>query len=137
MALSDVEVVRLIIGLTANNPFYSLMDDDQIQWFIDYHSGNLRMAARMAAISLSLTLASVNTREITGEIEVYNQVSTAYKAALENLISESAINNLPNGLMPYASGISWQDICDNNANPDNVRSPLTQIKVCDSGGEGC
>jgi len=132
MALTDVGVVRLLIGLTPANPFNNYMTDEEIQWFIGYNSGNLRQAARMAAASLALSLTSVNTREITGDIHVYNDIARAYTAALNAFITDSNANNLPNGLMPYASGISWEDICANNANPDNVRSPLTKIKVCDT-----
>ena len=85
----------------------------------------------MAAIAASMQLAGWNTRESTGDISVWNELSTAYLKALDNFINDSSSASIPNGLMPYASGISWADMCANNANPDNVRSPLTQIKVCD------
>ena len=86
----------------------------------------------MAAIAASMQLAGWTSRERVGDIEVWSNLSTAYLKALENLINDSSSASIPNGLMPYASGISWADMCANNANPDNVRSPLTQIKVCDS-----
>ena len=44
---------------------------------------------------------------------------------------------IPNGLMPYAGGISWDDVNANNANPDNVRPALTQISVCGDKSSGC
>ena len=132
MALTDVETVRLLIGDLPNSPFYQLFDDESIQQFLDLNGGNVRQAARMAAIAASMQLAGWNTRETTGDISVWNELSTAYLKALENLINDSSSASIPNGLMPYASGISWVDVNTNNANPDNVRSPLTQIKVCDS-----
>ena len=132
MALTDVETVRLLIGDLPNSPFYQLFDDESIQQFLDLNGGNVRQAARMAAIAASMQLAGWNTRESTGDISVWNELSTAYLKALDNFINDSSSASIPNGLMPYASGISWSDICTNNANPDNVRSPLTQIKVCDS-----
>ncbi len=132
MALTDVETVRLLIGDLPNSPFYQLFDDESIQQFLDLNGGNVRQAARMAAIAASMQLAGWNTRESTGDISVWNELSTAYLKALDNFINDSSSASIPNGLMPYASGISWSDICSNNANPDNVRSPLTQIKVCDS-----
>ena len=132
MALTDVEVVRLLIGLTPINPFHDYMSDEEIQWFIDFHTGNLLMAAQMAAISLSLSLTSVNTREITGDIHVYNDISRAYVKALENFIADSNSINIPNGIRPYAAGISYKDICDNDSNPDNVRPPLVGIRLCDN-----
>ena len=132
MALTDVETVRLLIGDLPNSPFYQLFDDESIQQFLDLNGGNVRQAARMAAIAASMQLAGWNTRETTGDISVWNELSTAYLKALDNFINDSSSASIPNGLMPYASGISWADMCANNANPDNVRSPLTQIKVCDS-----
>lgn len=132
MALTDVEIVRLLIGDTPTSPFYQLFTDEEIQQFLDLNGGNVRQAARMAAIAASMQLAGWTTRERTGDIEVWSSLSTQYLKALENLINDSSSASIPNGLMPYASGISWADVCANNDNPDNVRSPLTQIKVCDS-----
>ena len=136
MALTDVEVVRLLIGDTPTSPFYQLFTDEEIQQFLDMNGGNVMQAARMAAIAASMQLAGWTTRERTGDIEVWSSLSTQYLKALDNLINDSSSASIPNGLMPYASGISWADMCANNANPDNVRSPLTQIKVCDSPSGG-
>lgn len=136
MALTDVEIVRLLIGDVPSSPFYQLFTDEEIQQFLDLNGGNVRQAARMAAIAASMQLAGWTTRERTGDIEVWSSLSTQYLKALENLINDSSSASIPNGLMPYASGISWSDMCANNANPDNVRSPLTQIKVCDSPSGG-
>ena len=132
MALTDVEIVRLLIGDTPTSPFYQLFTDEEIQQFLDLNGGSVRQAARMAAIAASMQLAGWTTRERTGDIEVWSSLSTQYLKALENLINDSSAGNLPNGLMPYASGISWEDFCANNANPDNIRSPLTKIKMCDT-----
>lgn len=136
MALTDVEVVRLLIGDTPTSPFYQLFTDEEIQQFLDMNGGNVMQAARMAAIAASMQLAGWTTRERSGDLEVWSSLSTQYLKALENLINDSSSASIPNGLMPYASGISWADMCANNANPDNVRSPLTQIKVCGSPSGG-
>ena len=132
MALTPEETVRLLIGDIAASPFYPLFTAEEIQQFLDLNGQNIRQSARMAAISASMLLAGYNTREITGDIHVYNEVSSQYRRALENFINDSGSANLPNGLMPYASGISWADFNANNDNPDNIRSPLTQIKICDT-----
>lgn len=132
MALTPIEQVRLLVGDTEGSPFYQTLSDEEVQCFLDMYGQSVRGAARQAAISISMQLAGTSSRERVGDIEIWSNLSSSYLKALENLISESAINNLPNGLMPYASGISWSDIIANNANLDNVRSPLTQIKVCDT-----
>lgn len=134
MALTDIEKVRLLIGDVPTSPFYQLFTDDEIQAFLDMNGGNVMQAARLAAIAASLQLAGWTTRERTGDIEVWSSLSTQYLKALENLIDDTNTSTLPNGLMPYASGISWSDVCANNNNPDNVRPKLTKVKVCDGKG---
>lgn len=135
MALTDIEKVRLLIGDVSTSPFYMLFTDIEIQEFLDLNGGNVLQAARMAAIAASMQLAGYSTRERTGDIEVWNSLSTQYLKALQNLIDTPTGYTLPSGLMPYAAGISWTDVCANNNDTDNVRPPLTQIKVC--GGCGC
>lgn len=132
MAIDPIMAVRILIGDVEGSPFYQLFSDQDIQMFLDLNGGNVRQAARMAAIAASMQLAGWTSRERSGDLEVWSNLSTAYLKALENLINDKSPGNLPNGLMPYASGISWEDICANNASPDNVRSPLTKIKACDT-----
>lgn len=134
MALTDVEKVRVLIGDTEGSPFYQLFTDEEIQAFLDMTGGNVMQAARLAAIAASMQLAGWTTRERTGDIEVWSSLSTQYLKALENLIKDTSSATLPNGLMPYAAGISWSDVCANNNNPDNVRPALTKIQVCDGKG---
>lgn len=137
MALTPIDQVRILIGDVEGSPFFELFSDEEIQFFLDQNNGNVQLAARMAAISASFQLAGWSSRERTGEIEVWSNLSTAYLAALKNLIDNPVVN-LPNGLMPWAGGISWADVCANNSNPDNVRPKLTQIKTCDCDDQyGC
>lgn len=132
MALTPIEQVRVLCGDTEGSPFYQMLSDDEVQFFLDINGQNVMAAARQAAVSISLQLAGWTSRERSGDLEVWSNLSTAYLKALENLINDKSPGNLPNGLMPYASGISWDDFCANNSNPDNIRSPLTKIKVCDT-----
>ncbi len=137
MALTPIESVRLLIGDIPGSPFYPLYTDEQIQEFLDLTNQNIQQAARLAAISASFILAGWSTRERTGDLEVWNSLSSQYLKALENLIN-NPIQELPNGMMPYDGGISWADVCANNRNPDNVRSSLTQIRTCDCDNKcGC
>jgi len=130
MALTPVEQVNLLIGNIPSNPFYPLFSNEEIQQFLDLNNQNVVAAARMAAISASFSIAGYSTRERTGDIEIWNNYASNYLKALQNLI-DNPIVNLPNGMMPWAGGISWADVCANNHNPDNVRPKLTQIKTCD------
>lgn len=130
MALTPVEQVNLLIGNIPANPFYPIFSNEEIQQFLDLNNQSVPLAARMAAIAASFTIAGYSTRERTGDLEVWNNYASNYLKALENLIS-NPIDSIPNGMMPWAGGISWADVCANNHNPDNVRPKLTQIKTCD------
>ena len=134
MALTDIEKIRVLIGDTEGSPWYQLFTDDEIQAFLDMTGGNVMQAARLAAIAASMQLAGWSSRERTGDLEVWSNLSTQYLKALENLIKDTSSATLPNGLMPFAAGISWVDVCANNNNPDNVRPALTRIRVCDGSG---
>ena len=134
MALTDIEKIRILIGDSEGSPWYQLFTDDEIQAFLDMTGGNVMQAARLAAIAASMQLAGWNTRETVGDITVWNDLSKQYLKALENLIKDTSSATLPNGLMPYAAGISWQDTTANNNNPDNVRPALTRVRVCDGSG---
>lgn len=135
MALTPIEQVRVLVGDTEGSPFFQILSDEEIQFFLDLNGGNVMAAARQAAIAISMQLAGWSSRERSGDLEVWSNLSTQYLKALQNLIDTPTGYTLPNGLMPYAAGISWTDVCANNNDPDNVRPPLTQIKVC--GGCGC
>ena len=121
MALTPVEQVRFLIGLSAGSPFADLVSDDEILWALEKTNGDIVLAARMVAISLSFQLAGWNTRESTGEIEVWNTVSTSYLAALKNFITDPSVL-IPSGLMPWSA-----NSCGGNK--------LLSIEVCD--GDNC
>ena len=130
MAFTDeqkITLIKLTIGDIPGNPFYPMLQDTDYQLFLDYNNGVVQRAIRMAAISASMYLSTINYREVCGDEELWTNVGKDYQAALQALISEKSINNLPDGLKPYASGISWGDMLANNQNPDNVRPSLTTI----------
>lgn len=129
--MDPILAVRLLIGDVPTSPFYQLFTDEEIQVFLDLNSGNIQAAARMAAISASMQLAAWSTRERTGDIEVWSSLSSNYLKALDYLINNPT-GNIPNGLMPWAGGISKKEVCQNNRNPDVVQNPLEHIFTCDS-----
>lgn len=88
-------------------------------------------AARWAAISASMIVGTYNTRERTGDIEVWNSFGTNYLAALKMFLGNSAIN-IPDGLMPWAAGMSRQELIGFALNPDRVPNNLLEIYNCPS-----
>lgn len=131
MALTDIETIRLLIGDTPTSPFYMLFTDQELQKFLDLNTGNLLRSARMAAIAASLQLAGWSSRERTGDLEVWSNLSTSYLKALDNFIKDIGSASIPSGLLGYAAGISYEDVCANNNSPDNVRPNLVGIRLCD------
>lgn len=128
--MDDIMIVRLLIGDVEGSPFYQLLTDEQIQYFLDLNNGNVRLAARDAAIAASMQLAGAATRERVGDVEVWRSAD-AYLNALKFMINNPT-TNIPDGLMPWAGGISREEICNNRRNPDIVKNPLDEIYACDS-----
>jgi hypothetical protein len=131
MALTDIETIRLLIGDTPTSPFYMLFTDEELQQFLDLNDGNVMRAARMAAIAASLQLAGWTSRERTGDLEIWSNLSTSYLKALDNFIKDSGSASIPSGSLGYAARFSYEDVCANNSNPDNVRPNLIGIRLCD------
>lgn len=122
-------IIRLAIGDVQNNPFYPMFSDDDYTAFLTYCNGVIQRAIRIAAIGASMQLSTVNYREKVGDEDIWSNVSRDYQKALKELISEHSEYSLPDGAMPYAAGISWADMQQNNWDKDNVRPELTKINM--------
>jgi len=127
MALTPIEQVRFLIGLGPNSPFDDFVTDEEIEWALETKNGNILQAAKIVAISLSMQLSGVPTRERTADIEVWNSISTSYLKALDYFIKNPDIS-IPGGLFPWFGS---KDSC----------SKLLNISVCDHedscGCQGC
>lgn len=122
-----IVLMKLVIGDVPNNPFYPMFTDDEYTAFLSYNSGVVQRSIRMAAVGAAMMLATMNYKEVVGDEQIWSNTSRDYQKALEALITDDAINNLPDGMMPYASGISLEDMLKNNWNFDSVRPELTRI----------
>lgn len=135
--IEKIKLVRLNIGDSPSSPFYPLFDDDEIASFLKMNGWNVRRASRQAAIAASMNFSQTVYRERTGDIEVWNNVSIQYLKALENIIKGSVDDY--GTLRPYFGGIDWCTVNKYNTDPNNVRSPLTQInqsKCCSTEWDG-
>lgn len=127
MALTSIEIVRLKIGDTETSPFYPLLSDEEIQYFLDANGGNVTTASVEAAYACLMQVIAIPVREKSGEIEVWNNISKEYINALKLIISSTPAVIFGSGIMPYAAGISWEDIRANVSNADNVIPKLVQV----------
>lgn len=114
---SAIDRVRLITGDT--DPVYEFLDDTTYQYLLDKNNNNEKQAALEGARYILANIARY-TRERTGDIEVYgNEFFKNYRSYLLELVNNPNFSNiLP---MPYAGGISKQDMLENDQNEDNVR----------------
>lgn len=127
---AKISLIRLLIGDIPSSPFYPLFTDEQYLEFLSLGGNDVMRAARWAAISASMIVGTYNTRERTGDIEVWNSYGTNYLEALRLFLGSSAIN-IPDGLMPWAAGISRSEMCEYARNPDRIPNNLLEIYVCD------
>tara|TARA_R110000744_G_C19371770_1_gene563153 strand:+ start:27051 stop:27518 length:468 start_codon:yes stop_codon:yes gene_type:complete len=125
-----VALLRLLIGDIPTSPFYQLFTDEQLESFLVVSGGSVMTAAKYAAISASMQLAGYSTRERTGDIEVWNSLSSNYLKALDYFITNTD-KEIPSGLMPWAAGISKAEMKAYLSDPDRVKSPLIDFSICD------
>lgn len=125
MALTDVDKVKIIVGDVQGNPLYQILDDETYEYLLETTNGDVWQAAIKAAIIISLRISSYPTRERAGNYEVWNQYSTAYLAALQNLVKTPA-SLLSSRIIPYAGGVSKADMFCNDSNQDNNIQPIYQ-----------
>lgn len=120
MALTNIQAVSLLIGnLEDRNPFYPIFTDEEIQYFLDVNGNNVNKAARMAAQAAAGYIACLNVREVYGDVEFWNDAAKQYGNFLNAFIKDQK-TTIPSGLMPYAAGISKEDISKYKSDPDVV-----------------
>lgn len=125
-ATSVIDRLRLITGDVFED--FEILDDATYQYFADKYPNDEMSAGIAAAKVIRFQIAKAPTRETAGKYEVWNDFAALYTAALGDLISggESSLFVA----MPYAGGISRQDMLRNNLNPDVVRLCLPRISGC-------
>lgn len=126
MALTNIEKVRVLIQDNGKLPFLDegtyILQDEEIEMFLELQNDDLLQAARMAAYSCALFISTVSTKELYGDVEVWSEASKQYLKALQAFTSDkSLISVIPKGVMPYAAGISVQGYLDSINDPDNPR----------------
>lgn len=121
----DIATVRMIVGDVVSNPLYPILADADYDYLLGTTNQDVWQAAIKAAIIISMRIASFPTRERTGDIEVWNEYAKTYLKALDNIIN-TPVTLLPNLVVPYAGGISKQDMFENDSNQDNNRPDIYQ-----------
>ena len=127
---AKINLVRLLVGDVPGSIFYPALSDEDYYYLLVLENWNVYRAARRAAMSIAFQVVSINYRERTGDIEVWNNASLEYRKVLEMFLDGDGGYNLPPDIIPFVGGISRADVCEYISRPDTLRSPLTQITPC-------
>ena len=128
MALSNIEMIRLITQDNGRLPIFPqppedpvfIMEDEEIQGYLDMCNGDVLQASRWAMRSMMQWVSGVSTKELTGDIEVWNDFGKNYiKAATAFLNDKTMFSILPSGIKPWAAGVSVESLIASAADPDN------------------
>lgn len=118
MALTLIEELRYNVGDISED--FKILPDATYEWLLAKYSNNVNAAIKDAARFCLFGLASFPTRERTGQIEVWNDWANTYRKALEHLLKDQTLS-LGSLLIPYAAGISKEDMLNNDMVLDNMR----------------
>lgn len=136
MALSNIEIVRFITQDNGSLPFLEpndyIVSDEEIEWAIENYNNDVMAAARFCCHVISRWMVRVNTKEIFGDVEMWNEASKQYRAALKDFLDDKTlVSVIPKGVMPYAAGISVEALLNSFSDTDNPRAYnfLAQKKV--------
>ncbi|MDX9668769.1 hypothetical protein [Pseudomonas sp. P8_250] len=99
-----IAFIKLRIGDVTTNPIFPMFTDEEYTTVLNGVSGNIERATRMMAISATMIVGSVSTREVVGDIEVQNVFATNYLKALDYLINDPS-SRIPVNLMPWVAGL--------------------------------
>jgi hypothetical protein len=123
MAITLIEELRYNVGDISED--FQILPDDTYAWLLTKYGNNVKACIQEAARYCLFGLASFPTRERTGQIEVWNDWANTYRKALEYLLKDITLSTALGGvLIPYASGISKEDMAANDAVVDNLRPSI-------------
>lgn len=116
---SAIDRVRLRLGDT-NCPY--ILDDQTIEYYITKNSGNENRSYR-DLLTVVLFSLSRYTRERAGDIEIFgSEHFRQYFDAVKLALSNPDLNYIV--AVPYASGISRNDMAANQQDTDSVDKPF-------------
>lgn len=118
-ATSAIDRMRLTVGDIFTDMEY--LQDDVYDYLLDKYTTNEGKAALEAARYI-LALLARNARERAGEIEVYGrEFFQNYKEFLVLIITDVNFSTVTYNAIPFAGGISKNDMLQSDLDPDMVR----------------
>lgn len=119
MALTNVQLVRLEIGLTGGAS--ALFSDEEIEYYLGVYDNNIKKTSKDIALKVLFNLTQYVHERSGTELEIWGHTwYENYKKTLELYLNNPAYNDVFSSLKFYAGGVSVQDIQENINNPDNL-----------------
>lgn len=141
MALTNIQICRLSVGDT--DPALPFLADDVYDYYLTKNSNNIDLASLDAAKAILFQLSTRGDETVS----IFSlRGSTASKNYLETLkfyVKNPQSNPFISKVVPYASGISKNDMqsnvdnCDNNAVQtinENVLGKFNTVNTCSPAG---
>jgi hypothetical protein len=119
MALTNIEAVNIMIGNKEGMAFYPLFTDDEITYFLSLNGDSVLPTAKMASTFAAAQIAGLNTREVYGDVEFWNEAAKRYIEASKLLISMIENTAMLNA-MPYSAGLTKTDVAKYKNNTDLI-----------------
>lgn len=120
-----IAFIKLRIGDVTTNPIYPMFTDDEYTMVLNTVSGDVDKATRIMAISATMIIGSINTREVIGDLTIENSFAPNYLKAMDYLINDP-VARIPPNLMPWVAGLDSKPTklemstdlsCDGSCNP--------------------
>lgn len=125
---TPTEILHVRYELADTDPALPLMTDQEINYYIDKHSGSISRASIDVARA-SLFKLSINSNDETVDIFTIrgSKSSNAYKEALMLYIKNNALNPINQTLSGYVGGVYIDDMQANDTDLNNnlVPNPST------------
>lgn len=97
-----IAFIKLRIGDVTTNPIYPMFTDEEYSMVLATVSGNVDRATRIMAISATMIIGSISTREVIGDLTIENTFAPNYLKAMAYLINDP-VARIPANLMPWVS----------------------------------
>lgn len=133
-----IAFIKLRIGDVTTNPIFPMFTDDEYTMVLDTVSGSIDKATRIMAISATMIIGSISTREVIGDLTIENTFAPNYLKAMDYLIKDP-VAKLPPNLMPWVAGLdkkptkldlSTDLTCEGQCNPWKFGSHCSCHKAC-------
>lgn len=120
MALTPVQRIRWIIADAEGGKFYPILTDEQIEDALEIFNNDILKTASFCAGAVIRELSQKSTKEVYGNVEIWAEDRKLYLESLKILQADPSIA-IPSSFLPYAAGISVDDMTTSSADEDNPR----------------